>query len=480
MNVVLFAARLVLSGVFAIAAVTKLADRAGTVQSAIDFGVPSSVARPFAWLLPLWELACAVALIPASTAQLAAMAAFATLLVFIGAIGVSLARGRTPDCHCFGQLHAKPVGWSTIARNLVLAGVAIFIVLQASSTGAEAASRAATIESSNVDSVTRVIAWLSLAFASFTLYLAFQLLRQNGRLLVRLEAIEARLGIIPGAERTPQGLPVDSPAPPFTAQDLDGASVTINPARDFDTMTLLVFVEPGCAACDPLLPDVARWQRDHADRLKTIVISRGTLGQNRNKSAKHRIRNVLIQTDRDAAKAYHVPGSPSGVLIVAGRIASPLFSGADPVRELAARSIQPGLRRGDIAPELELPNLAGEVVPFSTMNGRRTLVLFWNPTCGFCQQMLDDIKSWERHPVPGAPALVVVATGSPEATTQQGFRSPVLVDPEFKTAQLFGVSGTPSAVMLDERRRVASDVGVGAEAVLAMANSVLIPLGASM
>jgi hypothetical protein len=46
------------------------------------------------------------------------------LLLFVVGIGLNLARGRHPDCHCFGQLHSAPAGWSTLIRNLVLTVVA--------------------------------------------------------------------------------------------------------------------------------------------------------------------------------------------------------------------------------------------------------------------------------------------------------------------------------------------------------------------
>src|SRR6266702_4602650 len=131
MRVVLLVARLLLAAVFAVAGVAKLADRAGTAQSIMDFGMPSLLARPIALLLPLWELACAAALIPSTTARWGAIATLATLLVFIAAIGVSLTRGRRPDCHCFGQLRSQPVGWTTVARNTALAALAMLIVWQA-------------------------------------------------------------------------------------------------------------------------------------------------------------------------------------------------------------------------------------------------------------------------------------------------------------------------------------------------------------
>src|SRR5215212_7932099 len=108
MNNVLLVARLVLAGVFVVAGVTKLLDREGSQQAMTGFGVPAALAAPFGLLLPLAELAVALALLPASTTWWGAIAALALLLLFVVGIGVNLARGRQPDCHCFGQLHSAP------------------------------------------------------------------------------------------------------------------------------------------------------------------------------------------------------------------------------------------------------------------------------------------------------------------------------------------------------------------------------------
>ncbi len=116
-------------------------------------------------------------------------------------------------------------------------------------------------------------------------------------------------------------------------------------------------------------------------------------------------------------------------------------------------------------------HLDGETVDLSALRGRR-LVLFWNPSCGFCQQMLPDVKTWERNHPQDAPELLVISTGSPDANREQGFRSPVLLDPNFGAGRVFGAEGTPSAVVLDEEGRVSSEVGVGAEAVFALAGAV--------
>ena len=106
------------------------------------------------------------------------------------------------------------------------------------------------------------------------------------------------------------------------------------------------------------------------------------------------------------------------------------------------------------------------------LRGHRHLLLFWNPDCGFCQEMLGDIKAWERDPPAAAPRLLVVSSGALEANRAQGFRAPIVLDRDFRAGQLFGVSGTPAAVILDEEGRVASDAGVGSAEVLALAGGV--------
>src|SRR4051812_32471111 len=98
MAATLLITRLLLAGVFLVAGVAKLADRAGSRKAVIDFGVPTALTAPLAVLLPLAELGVAISLIPVATAWWAAMGALALLLLFVVAIGANLARGRRPDC----------------------------------------------------------------------------------------------------------------------------------------------------------------------------------------------------------------------------------------------------------------------------------------------------------------------------------------------------------------------------------------------
>lgn len=119
---------------------------------------------------------------------------------------------------------------------------------------------------------------------------------------------------------------------------------------------------------------------------------------------------------------------------------------------------------------MTLPDLAGTDVSLADFQGEPTLVLFWNPGCGFCNRMLDDLKAWEADSPAGAPQLLVVSTGTTEANRTMGLRSTVVLDQGFVTGRAFGVSGTPSAVLVDAEGRIATEPAVGAPAVLALAN----------
>ncbi|MDP9354624.1 MAG: TlpA family protein disulfide reductase, partial [Chloroflexota bacterium] len=126
---------------------------------------------------------------------------------------------------------------------------------------------------------------------------------------------------------------------------------------------------------------------------------------------------------------------------------------------------------GDKAPAVKLPDLNGKTIDLASHRGTKTLVLFWNPGCGFCNRMLDDLKAWEAKPPKGAPKLLVVSTGTVETNKAMGLRSPVVLDQNFSVGSAFGASGTPSAVLVDAKGNIASEVAVGAPAVLALAGA---------
>src|SRR5947209_4997139 len=129
MAVALLVSRLALAAVFAAAGTAKLADRDGAQKAALDFGAPRRLAAPLAVALPVAELGVAILLLLAGSARAAAVGAVALLVLFSAAIAVAVLRGRAPDCHCFGQLHSEPAGWKALARNALLAALAVFVVV---------------------------------------------------------------------------------------------------------------------------------------------------------------------------------------------------------------------------------------------------------------------------------------------------------------------------------------------------------------
>jgi thiol-disulfide isomerase/thioredoxin len=121
---------------------------------------------------------------------------------------------------------------------------------------------------------------------------------------------------------------------------------------------------------------------------------------------------------------------------------------------------------------VRLADLGGNEVRLQEgFRGQESLVLFWNPGCGFCQQMLPDLKERETNAPEGAPKLLVVSAGSEEANKEMDLTSPVVLDQQFSIGRAFGASGTPSAVLVDAEGKVASEVAVGAPAVMELAGA---------
>src|SRR5690348_16056026 len=95
-----------------------------------------------------------------------------------------------------------------------------------------------------------VLPWVLVALV---VWLGFQLVLQNGRLLLRLEAIEARLAV--GSRPPTPSLPLGKPAPEFDLPDLEGARKSLSQFKG--RRLLLIFFGPQCGFCTKMLPDLA-------------------------------------------------------------------------------------------------------------------------------------------------------------------------------------------------------------------------------
>jgi hypothetical protein len=64
-----------------------------------------------------------------------------------------------------------------------------------------------------------------------------------------------------------------------------------------------------------------------------------------------------------------------------------------------------------------------------------------------------------------------VSAGTEEANREMGLASTVVLDQQFSVGQAFGASGTPSAVLVDAKGKIASEVAVGAPSVWELAGA---------
>lgn len=489
MDSMLLFSRLLLAGVFVVAGLAKLFDRDGSRQAIIAFGVPARFATSFGVLLPLAELAVAVALVPVATAWWGAVGALLLLLLFIVAIAVNLARGRKPECRCFGQLQSTPVGWKTLARNGIFALIAGLIVL-AGNEDPGLSVLDLLVNITVIQFVALFFVLTMLGFIAGVTWFMLHLLRQNGRLLVRLEALETRLSgtnadaII--AQTSPNlsaaGLPLGTQAPAFQLADVTGGIHALDNLRATGKPILLFFLDPGCGPCNTLLPKIEHWQQERQSTLVLAIISRGAVMANRQNQERHDLANLLLQKDQEVSKLYRAAGTPAAVLIRPdGRIGSPLAQGVSAIEELVLRTVEEldranlpqqvpnALHVGDMAPSIALPDLAGRTRNLAEFQGKPALLLFWNPSCGFCRQMMEDLKKWEREQASDIPQLVIIASGSAEMNRAQDIRSPILLDQEFNLGRIYSARGTPSAVLIDATGRRQSEIAVGASAIFALA-----------
>jgi hypothetical protein len=293
--------RLCLATVFGVAATAKLADLGRTRESLAAFGVPRGAAAPAAVALPGAELAVALLLVPAATVRGGALAALALLLVFSAAVGRALLRREQPGCNCFGAVHSRPVGHRTLARNAALAAVALGVALAGPGKGL--AAPPATV----------AVAFALVAALAGQAWLSVQVFRQNGRLLERVRALEQR-----GGDGRAELAPGD-PAPWFARADLDGERGSLDELLGPGLPLALVFVDPGCPACDTITRRLAELRDERLSAAR-----------------------VLVHEERELAASYHVHAVPSAILIGPdGLIASTLATGSDAIDALLARVAPP-------------------------------------------------------------------------------------------------------------------------------------------
>jgi uncharacterized membrane protein YphA (DoxX/SURF4 family) len=116
-----YAGAVLLAALFVRAGAAKLARPAATTASFVALGVPAAATTARA--VPVVELAVAVALLTVPRAG--AVAALGLLVPFTAVLARAVAAGTQAPCNCFGAAGADPVSSVDVARNVLLAALAV-------------------------------------------------------------------------------------------------------------------------------------------------------------------------------------------------------------------------------------------------------------------------------------------------------------------------------------------------------------------
>jgi uncharacterized membrane protein YphA (DoxX/SURF4 family)/thiol-disulfide isomerase/thioredoxin len=483
MDAFLLIVRLFIAALLAIAGIGKLLDTASAKKVMKDFGVPSALAAPAYLALSLLEIVLAVLLLFTSTSWVGAIGALILMLVFIGGMLWQMSRGHAPDCHCFGQLHSEPVSRKSVFRNVIFAAVSLVLV------AAGPARQGLGFSDPPIGAVVPGLAVLALMAVCANFLFLRQISQRQAEILRRLDLLEAFGGR--GVERQQAGnphdsLPIGALFPDFDLPAVSGGRETLGSILSSGRPTLFFFIDPNCEPCDALLPEFEKWQADLAHKLGMVFVSRGGADENVAKFRPAISAPILLQKDRELGERVYARWTPSAILMTAdGRIGSHLALGDNAIRKLVDqlaeadmevhlagfqgenRNSVPNLI-GNQVPEFSLSDLHGRIFGSETFRSKRTLVAFWSPTCPHCGSLMEDIRRWEATKNGSGTEMIIMSDGDPELHRKLAIKTPILIDKGYKTAAKLGISGTPSAVLIDEDARFASETAIGASNIWAL------------
>ena len=323
------------------------------------------------------------------------------------------------------------------------------------------------------------------------------MLRQQGRLLLRVEALEARIGTDEAPGRAePAGLQPATPFPPFRLPSLDDGEVALEQFQG--ERVLLVHWSPDCGYCRQIAPDLAGLQETlRKQKTELVLVSYGSPEANRTLSEEHGLTcRVLLQPDRTTVEGFAHMGTPVAYLLdEKGRIAKPVAVGARDVPQLAAHAAgrrghlqterpisesrieREGLKAGTPAPPFELPDLGGETASLAEQRGRRVLLLFSDPDCGPCERILPDLARLHRERRSDGLEIIMVSRGGLEENRRKaeafGIEFPVVLQPGWNLSKKYGIFATPVAFLINEEGVIERDVARGPSEILSLVEPAL-------
>jgi len=337
-----------------------------------------------------------------------------------------------------------------------------------------------------------------------------QLVLQNGRILLRIEELEAQPGGWEDADLDLEpyvpNLSTGVAAPVLELLDLNGTLRSLSEWRG--RRLLIVFFDPNCAFSRELLPSLVSLADDVvAGRPMPLVVSTGSVEENRRLFDEAGYPSpVLLQRGMEVAASYRIDGTPVSYLISEdGRVlAGPAFgvqatllmageiaayrdetasydingSGTEVDSSLNATAWpRDGLRVGESAPVFRLPLASGDgALSLLDCRGKASVLVFWDPECEPCDVLAAELE--EIHRREPSLSLVMISRGDPALTraaiARHGLSFPVAMQRHWEVSREYGIFATPVAFAIDEWGTIGADVATGREDILALVHAVLV------
>lgn len=323
--------------------------------------------------------------------------------------------------------------------------------------------------------------------------LLYEVIKQQGRMLLRLDDIEqyVRVAGAETANRLPYtGVAVGTPVKPFRLPDLSGREVSLEEYRG--KRILLINWNPDCGFCRVIVPVLAKIQADlHKRNVQVVLAAAGDAESNRKLTDEYHLDCLVLLRDSQDFVLFEQAGTPAAYLVdEQGRIAEALAIGAEEVPKLArqvakgnekkplpgarplnqSRIERTGIRPGTPAPNFRLPDIYGRPLALEELRGRKVLLVFTDPRCGPCDEVTSSLARMRTNK--NELSIVMVGRGDRmeilRKAEQFGIEFPVLVQEGWRVSKDYGMFATPVAFLIDERGVIAQEVAQGPEAILSL------------
>ena len=318
----------------------------------------------------------------------------------------------------------------------------------------------------------------------------FQVLKQQGRILRRLDELELKAAGV----SAPAELEIGTLVQDFQAPDLSGRNVSLSDFRD--RRVLLIYWNPQCGFCDMLAAELAPLQTAlKKNNTEMVLVTYGDVESNRKLAVEHGLDSTILLMESSPAKEFIVNelfrhrGTPSAYLLDEQKLViQALAVGMDDILRVAREAstgghrpplqreshiVRDGLKAGTPAPAFRLPDIHGGTVSLEQFRGRKLLLVFSDPQCAPCDQLAPELAELHRKHENNGLAVVMVGRGDPEQNkkkaVQHRIEFPVLLQEKWKLSRQYGIFATPVAFLVGKDGVIARNVATGPDEIMTLA-----------